>query len=99
MMSDRTAPDPPTSRVVAKKRTRLSVVWIVPIVAMGLGVWVAAVRIMSEGPSITIDFRTGDGLEAGKTKIKFKGVEIGTLTSVELTGKEHLVRGTASMAP
>jgi paraquat-inducible protein B len=66
---------------------------------MALGAWVAATRILDAGPTITIDFRTGDGLEAGKTKIKFKGVEIGTLTTLALTGKEQKVRGTAEMEP
>src|SRR6185369_12615564 len=97
--SDSANPGTPQARAVPKKRTRISAVWIVPILAMALGAWVAVVRIMSEGPTITIDFRTGDGLEAGKTKIKFKGVEVGTLDSVALEGDEHLVRGTAKMEP
>src|SRR5205085_308629 len=56
-------------------------------------------RILSEGPTITIDFRTGDGLEAGKTKIKYKGVEIGVLSAVALAGPDHIVHCTAKMEP
>ena len=33
----------------------------------------------------TISFSTGEGIEAGKTKIKFKNVDIGTIKSVELS--------------
>jgi len=100
-MSDSDTPlsEVPKARAVAKKRTRISTVWIVPLVAMAVGGWVAATKILSEGPTITIDFRTGDGLEAGKTKIKFKGVEIGTLESLALVGDEQVVRGTAKMEP
>lgn len=100
-MADSETPlsDAPLARAVARKKTRLSAVWIVPILAMAVGGWVAAVKIMSEGPKITIDFRTGDGLEAGKTKIKYKGVEVGTLEEVALAGDDLTVRGTARMEP
>ena len=39
-------PEVPESRAVAKKHTRLSLVWIVPIVAALAGVWVAVTRIL-----------------------------------------------------
>ena len=42
------------SRAVARKRARLSVVWLVPIVAALAGVWVAVTKIRSEGPKMTI---------------------------------------------
>jgi len=60
-----TVPDVPTARNVFKKRTRLSPVWIVPIAAALVGVWVAAAKILSEGPTITITFRTAEGLDEG----------------------------------
>src|SRR6266550_4412009 len=69
------APYVPESRNVPRKRTRLSVVWIVPIVAAIAGVWVAVTRILAEGPKITIVFRSAEGLEAGKTKIHYNGVD------------------------
>jgi paraquat-inducible protein B len=64
-----TLPSVPQSRGVSPKRTRLSVVWIIPIVAAAIGVWVAVTRILSQGPEITITFASAEGLEAGKTKI------------------------------
>jgi paraquat-inducible protein B len=89
----------PESRTVVKQRTRLSPVWIVPIAAALVGVWVAATKILSEGPSITITFDTAEGLEAGKTKVHYNGVEIGTVRTIELSGDHQRVVGTVEMAP
>ena len=96
-------PDPlppaPASRAVAKKQTRLSLVWVVPIVAAVAGAWVAVTRILGEGPTITIVFRSAEGLEAGKTKIHYNGVEVGTLTTIRLSDDHLRVVATAQMGP
>src|SRR5262245_57537102 len=96
-------PDPntaiPESRTVTKKKTRLSLVWFIPIVAAIVGVWVAVARILSQGPEITIDFKTAEGLEAGKTKIHYNGVDVGTLTTIRLSDDHLRVIATAEMAP
>ncbi len=96
---DRPLPPVPESRAVARKRTRLSLVWIVPIVAALAGVWVAVTRILGEGPTITIGFASAEGLEAGKTKIDYNGVVIGTLMAIRLSDDHRSVITTAQMAP
>jgi paraquat-inducible protein B len=96
---DPTLPPVPSSRAVPKSRTRLSLVWIVPIAAMAVGAWVAVARYMSQGPEITIVFKSAEGLEAGKTKIHYNGVDIGTLTSIRLSDDHGVVITTAQMAP
>ena len=63
---------------------RLSVVWIVPIVALGLGIWMAFYTFSTRGPLITIRFATAEGIEAGKTKIKALSVDVGQVESVHL---------------
>jgi paraquat-inducible protein B len=92
-------PHVPESRAIAKKRTRLSLVWVVPIVAAVAGAWVAVTRILSEGPTITIVFKSAEGLEAGKTKISYNGVDIGTLKTIRLSDDHKRVITTAEMAP
>src|SRR6266851_209925 len=92
-------PSVPESRAIPRKRTRLSLVWIIPIVAALVGVWVAVTRVMSEGPKIAIVFRTAEGLEAGKTKIHYNGVDIGTVTKIQLTLDHQRAIATAQMAP
>jgi len=51
-MPDPTVPPVPESRAVPRKQTRLSAVWLVPIIAALAGAWVAVTRIMNEGPKI-----------------------------------------------
>jgi paraquat-inducible protein B len=100
-MPDPNTPLPPIpeSRAVARRQTRLSLVWIIPIVAAVAGAWIAVTRILSEGPKITIVFKSAEGLEAGKTKIQYNGVEVGTVSTIQLS-EDHLhVIITAQMAP
>jgi len=89
----------PEAKAVPKKRTRLSLVWVIPIVAAVAGVWIAVTKILEKGPEITITFSTGDGLEANKTKIVYDGLTIGTLTSIRLAEDHTHVIATAAMSP
>jgi paraquat-inducible protein B len=66
------------------QRRRISGVWVVPIVAVVLGVWMVVYAWRTEGPEITITFSTAEGIEAGKTKIKARSVGVGTVESVVL---------------
>jgi paraquat-inducible protein B len=97
--SDRPLPPVPESKGLTRSRTRLSLVWFIPILAALVGVWVAVTRILGEGPAITIVFRTAEGLEAGKTKLQYNGVEIGTVTSIRLADDHEHVIIKAQMAP
>jgi len=100
MPDERTQSSPiPESRALSRKHTRISLVWVIPIVAAVVGAWVAVTRVESEGPKITLVFGSAEGLEAGKTKIEYKGVEIGTLTSIQLSPDHRRVLTTAQMAP
>ena len=90
----------PDSKALPRKQTRLSLVWfIIPILAAALGVWVAVARIRSEGPKITIVFESAEGLEAGKTKINYRGVDVGTITAIRLSRDHERVIATAQMTP
>ncbi|MDH3774607.1 MAG: MlaD family protein [Deltaproteobacteria bacterium] len=70
---------------VVKVRKQFSIVWVVPLVALLIGGWLAFKAISEKGPTITITFKTAEGLEAGKTKIKYKDVEVGQVQSIDLT--------------
>ena len=89
----------PESRPLPRNRTRLSLIWVIPIGATIVGAWVAVTRILSEGPKITITLNSSEGLEAGKTKIRYNGVDIGTVTTIELSKDHQHVNMTAQMAP
>ena len=70
--------------IAVKKKGGFSIVWIIPIVAALVGGWLAYKTISEKGPTITITFEEGGGLEVDKTKIKYKAVEVGTVKSVDL---------------
>jgi len=78
----------PQATVVPPRRARISIVWIIPILAAVVAIGIAVQQILNEGPTITIVFKAAEGLEAGKTTIKYKDVSIGTVTKVELS-KDH----------
>ncbi|WP_230412951.1 PqiB family protein [Paraburkholderia antibiotica] len=63
----------------------MQLVWLVPIVAILIGGWLAVKAIMERGEEISISFKTGEGLEAGKTRLKFKDVDIGVVEAVSLS--------------
>jgi paraquat-inducible protein B len=89
--------DLPQATVVPKRGTRISVVWIIPILAAVVAIGIAIQRVMSEGPSITILFKVAEGLEAGKTFVKYKDVNIGQVTAVKLSSDHSKVEVTAKI--
>ena len=84
--------------VVSKKSSRISMVWIIPMLAAVVAVGIAVERILTEGPTITIMFKVADGIEAGKTDVKYKDVKIGQVTKVELAKDSDGVEVTAKMS-
>jgi paraquat-inducible protein B len=90
--------DLPRATLVPKKHRRISVVWIIPILAAAIAIGIAVQRILSEGPTITIVFKAAQGIEAGKTFIKYKDVNIGQVSAVQLTEDFSKVKITAKIA-
>src|SRR5262249_18328711 len=84
--------------VASRKSSRFSMVWIIPILAAVIAVGIAVQRILTEGPTITIMFKVADGIEAGKTDVKYKDVKIGQVTKVELAKDSDGVEVTAKMS-
>ena len=95
--NDGQLPNLPEAKPVQGSRWRMQIVWLVPIVALLIGGWLAAKAVLEEGPTITISFKTGDGLEAGKTKIKYKDVDIGVVKSVTLSSDHKRVIATGEL--
>ena len=87
----------PQATVVRPRRTRPSVVWIIPILAAVVALGIAIQRIVTEGPTITVVFKTAEGIEAGKTFVKYKDVNIGQVTAVQLTDGYGKVEVTAKI--
>ncbi len=68
----------------AGRGRRFSWIWLVPIVA-ALGGLLLVLRVWLEaGPVATISFQTAEGLEAGKTQVRYKEVNVGVVQRVAL---------------
>jgi len=80
----------PRARVVRRKRP--SLVWLLPVIALAVGGWLVVKTLAERGPTITIDFANAAGLQAGKTKVKYKDVDIGTVSRIDVSTKlDHIV--------
>jgi paraquat-inducible protein B len=71
--------------VAVAPRRGISIVWLIPLVAGLIALWLGYTTIMEQGPTVTITFKTGEGLEVGKTKVKYRDVEVGLVEDVEIT--------------
>jgi paraquat-inducible protein B len=86
-------------RPARSRRWRPSPVWLVPLLALLAAAWLAARAIWRRGPVVTITFATAEGLEPRRTTIKYKAVDIGLVTSIELLDDRSGVKVTAELSP
>jgi paraquat-inducible protein B len=77
--------------VVRRRRFSASWIWLVPALAAVVGASLVIRSALEAGPQITISFQSGEGLEAGKTPVKYKSVVIGTVHSLGLSPDHHSV--------
>lgn len=62
-----------------------SLIWLIPILAAVIGLSLVAKTLFERGPEVTISFLTAEGLEVGKTRVKYKDVDIGTVQAINLS--------------
>ena len=79
------------------RRSKFSLVWVIPLIALAVAVYLGVRTVRSEGPVITLTFRTGDGLVAGQTRVRHKAVELGQVETVRLTDDMQRVAVTVKM--
>ena len=74
----------PRPRIVEARRWHVSLVWLVPVVAIAIAASLLVRTVFLTGPRIEIEFASAEGVEAGKTDVRYKEVVIGKVTSVSL---------------
>lgn len=79
------------------RKSRLSLIWAIPIVTILVGGWLAWSTISQRGPLITITFETAEGLQANQSHVRHKDVDMGVVQKVELTKDRKRVRVTVRM--
>lgn len=90
--------DVPEAVVVRERSWLPSLVWLIPIVAALVGISLVVKAVLSQGPTITISFVSAEGLEAGKTKVKFKDVDIGVIKAITLSPDRRRVITTVDLS-
>jgi paraquat-inducible protein B len=68
-----------------RRSRRVSIIWIVPIVAIAIGAWLAWDTLSKEGPTIKVSFESGEGLQAGQSQLKYKDIVFGTVKTLTLS--------------
>lgn len=63
---------------------QISSIWLVPVIAVAIGIWMLVQYIGSKGPEVTLRLSTAEGIEVGKTEVKALNVRVGVVTDVRL---------------
>jgi paraquat-inducible protein B len=75
---------PPLPRIEKARNWNVSLVWLVPLVAVAIAASLLVRSVFLTGPRVEIEFKSADGVEAGKTEVRYKEVVIGKVVSVSL---------------
>jgi paraquat-inducible protein B len=86
----------PTPRVL-RRRWLPSLIWILPVTAVVIGASLVVNAWRTAGPRVTISFETAQGLEVGKTQVKYRSVNIGHVTSIALSADHNRVLVSADL--
>lgn len=77
--------EPPVlARAASRRSRRVSAIWVIPLVAVAIGAWLAWDTLSKQGPTITVTFDSAEGLQPGQSQLKFKDIVFGTVKSLEL---------------
>lgn len=69
--------DLPKPVVKPKKKAWLSAIWLPPLIALAIAIWLAVKAFQSKGPEIDIIINDASGIVAGKTDIRYKNIRVG----------------------
>ena len=79
------------------ERRGFSLVWLIPAVAAAIALWLGYTTIQGQGPLVTITFKDAEGIEVGKTKVKYKDVDVGLVEDLAISEDLSRVLVTARM--
>jgi len=96
-------PTPPSegelpTPVIQNRRWIPRLVWVVPIAAAVIGISLLIKNWENEGPRITISFLSGEGVQVGKTLVKYRDVTVGHVSAVGLSADQQTVLVSADLS-
>ncbi|MBC8519451.1 MAG: MCE family protein [Gammaproteobacteria bacterium] len=74
-----------------ERRRGFSIIWVIPLIVVLMAGWLTVTTISEYGPEISITFQNGDGLEVGKTRIRYKNIEVGIVEHVRFSDDKREV--------
>ncbi|MEY4476342.1 MAG: hypothetical protein RL248_2109 [Pseudomonadota bacterium] len=89
-------PSTPTEAQV-KHKHRISSFWLLPFIALLIAGWLIYNNWRERGTEVTIDFESATGIVAGRTPIRYQGVEVGMVQSINLDDDLRNIKVTASI--
>ena len=93
MNGDDSTPPPLAAPQVKRRRDWIpSLIWLIPVIAALVGITLVAKVLVDRGPEVEVSFKTAEGLEAGKTAVRYKDVQIGVVQSLRLAKDRSHVR-------
>ena len=95
-----TPPALPPGRPAVDRPSRWlpSLIWLIPLLAALIGAWQVVHWVTNKGSTVYVYFGTGEGLEAGQTRVKYKDVEIGRVVAVTLAEDGNRVMAKIELA-
>ena len=97
-MNDPTIPnldDLPTPLPTNSRWSRLPLIWILPVVVVLAGIFVVIHELLAQGIKVEISFLSAEDMEANRTKIRYKDVEIGEVSDIHVAKDRKTVIVTA----
>lgn len=91
-------PTPAPKDASTRERKSFSAVWVVPIVAALIAIYLGWQSYAQHGPTISIAFESAEGLVVGQTQLKYKAVPLGTVSSIALDSNHNNVVVRAQMS-
>ncbi|WP_049243378.1 MlaD family protein, partial [Pseudomonas aeruginosa] len=67
------------------KTSNWSAIWVLPLVALAIGAWLAWRAFDQAGVDIQVRFESGDGIQANKTEVLYKGISVGKVTDLHVS--------------
>lgn len=81
------------------RKSRFSLIWLIPLLAALIGSWLAFKYYTERGTMIIVNFEQASGIEARKTPVKYKDVEVGMVRKVTLSPDLKTVRVQVEIYP
>ena len=86
------------AQAVVKRKKGLSFIWVLPIIATLIGAWLIYKGIVDAPVEVVINFESGEGIAADKTKVLYKGIQLGMVSAVALNPDHKTVDVTVKFA-